>query len=355
VLWKDEVITDLKTLNDGYQSVGLAVNNRRQVVGAADNGIADPDAMSSDNYGWVTQTRAFLWQDDVMQDLGTLGGTDAVALLINDRGQIVGASYTSSAPSAYCGANLGASLTTGAFLYEDGKMKNIGSFGGTCTFPTDLNDQGEIIGISTLPGDKYQHAFLWNGSLEDLHNTIGGHNAAAIALNNDGVAAGWASLKGDQVVHASLWKNRSMTDLGTLDGDPCSLGYSINAQGQVVGVSGYQQDLSGCNSGTTLRAFLWDGTSMVDLNALISPQSSLYLVQPETINDRGEIAGVGVDASGNQHTFLLIPCDNDDAGWQSAAGETSSNSAAPTQHAAAANPGHRVRKLTGPRTGSSQQ
>lgn len=320
VLWKDSLITDLKTLKDGYESVALSVNNRGQVVGAADNGTADSNAMSSDNYGWVTQTRAFLWQDDVMQDLGTLGGTDAVALLINDQEQIVGASYTSSAPSAYCFANLGSSLTTGAFLYEDGEMKNIGSFGGTCTFPSDLNNRGEIVGISTLPGDKYQHAFFWDGSLKDLHNSIGGHNAAAIALNYDGAAVGWASLSGDHVVHAALWQNRSMTDLGTLGTDPCSIAYSVNAAGQVVGVSGYQQDLSGCNSGNTIRAFLWEGSSMVDLNALISPQSSLYLVAPETINDRGEIAGVGVDADGNQHAFLLIPCSPDDCACEDATG-----------------------------------
>ncbi len=48
---------------------------------------------------------------------------------------------------------------------------------------------------------------------------------------------------------------------------------------------------------------------MVDLNALIPANSTLFLHAPETINDRGEIAGVGFDPSGNQHAFLLIPCD----------------------------------------------
>jgi probable HAF family extracellular repeat protein len=314
VLWKDSAITDLKTLKHGHQSVALAVNNRGQVVGAADNGKADSNAMSSDIYGWVTQTRAFLWQDDVMQDVGTLGGTDAVALLINDQGQIVGASYTSSAPSAYCGANFGASLTTGAFLYENGEMKNIGSFGGTCTFPTDLNDQGEIVGISTLPGDKYQHAFLWNGSLKDLHNNIGGHNAAAIGINDGGNAVGFASLSGDQYVHAALWKQGTMIDLGTVDGDPCSNAYSLNANDQVVGVS-----VPGCDFNQT-RAVLWEDGSIADLNTLIPPDSPLYLTTPETINDRGEIAGVGLDSSGNQHAFLLIPCSLDDCACGDAAG-----------------------------------
>jgi hypothetical protein len=39
----------------------------------------------------------------------------------------------------------------------------------------------------------------------------------------------------------------------------------------------------------------------------------------DTINDHGEIAGVGVDANGNQHAFLLIPCGHDDDACQNAA------------------------------------
>lgn len=309
VLWKDGKMTDLQTLQDGSESAALAVNSSGLVAGAADNSIPDSNALYFDEvYGWATQTRAFVWQDGVMKDIGTLGGTDAVAFLINERGQIVGISYTSSAPSAYCANQLGASLATGGFIYEDGKMKNLGSFGGTCTFPADLNDAGEVVGLSTVKGDAYQHAFLWeNDSFHQLPNTIGGNNGAAIALNNDGEATGWASLPGDQAVHASLWKNNLMTDLGTLGEDPCSLGYSINVRGQVVGISGFQQDLTGCNSGNTIRAFLWENGSMVDLNTLIPPDSPLYLTVADIINDLGEIAGTGVDANGNQHAFFLIP------------------------------------------------
>jgi probable HAF family extracellular repeat protein len=350
VLWKDGEMTDLETLPDGFESVAVAVNSSGLVVGAADNNILDPNTMYAEYYGWGTQTRAFMWQNGVMKDLGTLGGTDAAAFLVNERGQIVGTSYTSSAPSAYCAQQLGASLTTGAFRYEDGNMKNLGSFGGTCTFPTDLNDRGEVVGLSTLKGDIYQHAFLWeNDSFHELPNMIGGNNAAAIALNNNGGAAGWASLPGDQAVHASLWTNNSMTDLGTLGKDPCSLGYSINMRGQVVGISGFQQDLSGCNSGNTIRAFLWEDGSMVDLNTLIPPDSPLYLTLPDIINDLGEIAGIGVDANGNEHAFLLIPCETDDAACQDAAKATSAVQvhAPVVRHANAANPPNLRGKVPG--------
>ena len=93
VLWKHGKITDLGTLEGGYESEAFAVNARGQVVGAATNGIPDPSSI----VGVSTQVRAFLWQNGAMQDLGTLpGGTDAVALLVNERGQIVGQSYTAS-------------------------------------------------------------------------------------------------------------------------------------------------------------------------------------------------------------------------------------------------------------------
>jgi probable HAF family extracellular repeat protein len=76
VVWKDGRINDLGTLPaGGYESIGNAVNSRGQVVGLATNTIPDNFSL----FG-PTQSRAFLWQDGVMQDLGTLGGTDALAV-----------------------------------------------------------------------------------------------------------------------------------------------------------------------------------------------------------------------------------------------------------------------------------
>jgi len=318
VLWKNGAITDLGTLEGGYESAALAVNSRGQVVGAADNGIADASPLSSDLYGWGTQTRAFLWQNGAIQDLGTLGGSDAVALLVNERGQVAGVSYTDSNPSSYCAQQLGAYNTTGSFLWEMGEMTNLGSFGGTCTFASDLNNNGEVVGLSTLPGDQFQHAFLWkHGNLIELPNGIGGNNSAALALNEGGLAAGWASLPGDQQSHAALWKNGAMTDLGSVDGDLCANGFSINSSGQVVGVSVPTCDFLGAT-----RAFLWENGSIADLNALIPSGSPLYLLAADTINDRGEIAGVGLDANFNAHAFLLMPCSREDNGCNDAAAQS---------------------------------
>src|SRR5262249_21286228 len=68
--------------------------------------------------------------------------------------------------------------------------------------------------------------------------------------------------------------------------------------------------------GTIYRAFLWGKGSMIDLNTLIPPRSSLQLVLAMDINDRGEIDGEGVPLGvppanwvTEGHEFLLIPCD----------------------------------------------
>ena len=310
VLWKNGGIVDLGTLNGGLESVALAVNSRGQVVGAADNGISDAESIYS-NFGFATQTRAFLWQKGEMQDLGTLGGTDAVALLINERGQIVGDSYTADAkPSDYCANNLGFALTTGAFIWENGRMEDLGNFGGTCTIAIALNDRSQVIGLSTLPRDQAQHPFLWDrGSMKDL-GTFGGTLGSANALNDAGTVVGWATYPGDQLYHAALWTNGEMTDLGALEGG-FSFGYDINAQEQVVG-------LATDSNLNNHRAVFWEkGGPIVDLNTLIPANSSLQLQEADNINDRGEIAGRGVPAGCDNsdvcgHVFLLIPCPTDD-------------------------------------------
>src|SRR4051812_33268588 len=89
VLWRNATIRDLGTLG-GYESQAFALNDRDQVVGVAANGVSDAFSM----LGWETQARAFLWQSGRLRDLGTLGGPDSFGWAVNDRGQVAGLSYT---------------------------------------------------------------------------------------------------------------------------------------------------------------------------------------------------------------------------------------------------------------------
>jgi len=265
-------------------------------VGFAQNAIPDPTSAG-------TETRAYVWDErSGMQDLGTLGGPDAAANLINQRGQIAGAASTNYALNATTGM-----ATFDPFLWEKGKMTDLGTLGGTFGVPNGLNNRGQVVGQSNLAGDQIFHPFLWTkpGPMQDL-GTFGGSGAAG-AINDAGEVVGSANFAGDQVGHAFLWKKGNMADLGAVDGDTCSVASAINAEGQIVGMS-FNCDFS------TQHAVLWQNGQIIDLNTLISPNSALYLTRALAINDRGEIAGIGNPAScffdpGCGHAFLLIPCD----------------------------------------------
>jgi probable HAF family extracellular repeat protein len=292
VVWKNGQIINLGTLG-GNQSFGFSINNRGQAVGVALNAISDPFSL----FGLGTQTRAFLSQNGVMQDLGTLGGPDAQPQNVNERGQVCGNSYTSSIPNPTTGIP-----TLDPFLWERGRMIDLGTLGGTIGACFYLNDRGQVAGTSNLAGDLTFHPFLWSeGVLTDL-GTLGGNTGQPNWLNDNGAVIGRADLPGNQIHHGFLWSNGNMTDLGTVGSDPCSVANTINSRGQIVGSS------TTCQSG--LHAFIWeDGGPMADLNTLVNPGSGLQLISAAYISDRGEITGDGVLPNGDTRAFLLIPCD----------------------------------------------
>jgi len=317
VLWRNGNIMDLGTLPEGgYESGAEAVNSRGQVVGWAFNKISDPYSMSlwSTLYNYYEpiepyQTRAFVWQDGVMQDMGTLGtGTDAFAMAINERGQAIGISYTNSTPNQVTtSCSLGPIPTQDPFLWENGKMIDLGTLGGTCGVPSWINNFGHVAGSSDLAQDLAQHAFLWTRGegMKDL-GTLGGSNSEASMVSDSGKVVGGSLLQGDTQYDAFLW-NGKMHDLGALNGANCAYAFSVNAQEQVVGNSG-----PGCST----SAFLWeDGGPMVDLNTLIiNPNPALTLLNIDIINDRGEIAGMGGDTNDLTRAVVLIPCDENHPG-----------------------------------------
>jgi probable HAF family extracellular repeat protein len=201
------------------------------------------------------------------------------------------------------------------FLWKDDNMLDLGSPGGTDSEPTALDESGEVVGYSTLPGDSTTHPFLWRrGQLIDL-GTLGGDTGTTNWINDCGDIAGKADLPGPapQNHDAVLWRNGKMIDLGVLPGDACSNAYFVNSRGQVVGTS---EDRKLCSIPTGQHAFLWEkGGPMVDLNTLIAPGANLRLTFAVAINNYGEIAGFGVppgcepqDYGLCGHAYVLRPC-----------------------------------------------
>ena len=95
-----------------------------------------------------------------------------------------------------------------------------------------------------------------------------------------------------------------MKDLGTLGGpNICSNAHGINSSDQIIGIS------SDCV--TSYHAALWEnGGPWVDLNTLVPPHPGVQLNGLDNyINDRGEILTDGTLTNGDNHAYLLIPCD----------------------------------------------
>jgi probable HAF family extracellular repeat protein len=299
VVWKNGQIINMGTLGVNFVSPN-AMNDRGQVVGLALNDI--PDQFSFIGLG--TQTRAFLWQDGVMLDLGTLGGPDAWAASINEQGVVAGWALVDSTPNAVTGQP-----TQHPFLWRDGALLDLGTLGGTSAVVGSLqnpgaggsiNNRGQVIGTSNLAGDLIHHPFLWDrGVLKDL-GTLGGDLGEAWWINDGGQVVGRADLPGSQVHHAFLWKNGTMTDLGASPSWPCSTAIDINSRGQVIIDTG----ICGVGGGPGL---LWENGHLYDLNDLIPPNSGLQIGDVNFINDRGEIAATGVLPNGDEHAVLLIP------------------------------------------------
>ena len=155
-------------------------------------------------------------------------GSMAVALSINDSGQVVG--YSQSATSRQ------------AMVYAHGAWQPIPQLaGGSWSIATAVNAAGSVVGAGTVgqvDGGTLppQHAFRYqSGAPVDL-GTLGGANSSANALSDDGAKIAGRLESADGNTHAFLWSAGRFIDLGTLGGAN-SAAFGVNKSGDVVGVA----------------------------------------------------------------------------------------------------------------------
>src|SRR5688572_26331337 len=82
----------------------------------------------------------FVLTDARAEELVGIGaGYPSDAVAVNARGQVAGKYRVSGAMHA--------------FLWSDGNLVDLGTLGGSTSYPTAMNDAGQVIGQSMMPGD----------------------------------------------------------------------------------------------------------------------------------------------------------------------------------------------------------
>ena len=306
-LWQKGLMTDLGTLGGPNSYAVWPFSDLNQIGGASDTSTLDPNAEDFCGFGTGLACLPFLWQKGVMTPLPTLGGTNGAAYEVNNLGVVVGTAQNTTVDSSCPPPRV---LRWKPVFWLKGKVHELPLLDGDTTgAAVVVNDLGLIAGSSRTCDGSYIHAVLWQyGKIVKL-GSLGGTFNYPVGINNWGQVTGESNLPGDTATHAFLWqKHNGMIDLGTLPGDLSSSGDGINDLGQIVGGS--------CDIDENCRAFLWQDGVMTDLNTLIPPDSTLYLVEATgTINNRGQIGGYAYDtASGEFHAFLLNPSDRNSSG-----------------------------------------
>jgi probable HAF family extracellular repeat protein len=298
-LWHRGVMTDLGTLGGGDpvpSSLALSINDRGEIAGLSETSIADP--LGENFCGDFLICLPVVWRGGVITTLPTLGGNNGVAIDINSRSEVVGRTETSQLDTA-CPP----SFSVTPSLWEKGRVHELPTIpGDTHGNVNTINDKGEAGGFTFDCISGSFHPVLWqNGKATDI--TVADLGIEPDAINNRGEVTGTGG-DANGIEHAFLWKNGVATILETLPDTAESHGNSINDKGQVAGQS--------CTANGDCTVFVWQNDVVRDLNALATPGSSLFAVDPGKINARGQIVGLAFTDAGDLHGFLATPCDQED-------------------------------------------
>jgi len=150
-----------------------------------------------------------------LADLGTLGGSSAVASGVNDVGQAVG---TMTTPSGFMNA----------FSFSGSSLTSLSP--ATAAQANGINNTGQVAGSQDIGGQSY--ATVWNNGVA---TAVAGAGSYGMAINNSGGVAGMLVNNGQG--NAFVAENGTVIDLGTFSGGnsrPLVLRWNGHAWGRVT-------------------------------------------------------------------------------------------------------------------------
>jgi probable HAF family extracellular repeat protein len=301
--------TDLGTLG-GPNALSYGPDGREEMAITSETSKTDPLGEDFCGFGTHLICLGAFW-NGTMTALPTLGGANAIAWNLNNRGQLAGVAENAT-KDKLCKSPQVLDFEPAIWGPGQGQIQALPTLSGdTVGFAVMINDLGQAVGSSGtcdntavgVQGVFYgPHAVLWdNGSATDLGNLGGMMNNSATAINNRSEVVGSSDLSGDTSAHAFLWtKAAGIQDIGALGADVNAAAIWINNNSQVSG--GSCDDMGNC------RAFVWQNKVMTDLNTLIPSDSPFYLLFACSINDAGEMVGPAFNKNtGEVHAYLATP------------------------------------------------
>lgn len=248
------------------------------------------------------EQRAFLWQDGKLTNLGGLGGSSTIPRGMNDHGHVVGCATTATGE-------------THAFLWRDGKLQDLGAEPGGNSEAWDINNLGVVVGNAEEPVTKLHHAVLWTrGVRHPLPDS--GKSSSATFVNDALVILGNGLDRDGGSWHAFSWIDGRVRDVGVAPGYETSGFWGLNEHGQGVGY--FSRGGSPHTPGEN-RPFVYK-----DHRAADAPILEKAGVIPFGINASGQIIGGGGGAPYAVRGAYLLDGDrllplNDlvrDSGWK---------------------------------------
>ena len=157
--------------------MGYDLNDNGEVVGRLIYAMHDYPGSSS----WAV-THAFYWKDGQFTDLESALTQDPVsyALAINAASQVV------------VRMDIDATGTNG-YMWEHGVRQVLPTLGGTGALAMGINDHGEMVGGAATPSGVWNAALWLNGSVQPLGSLLGPDETyyrIAQDINNDSVIVG---------------------------------------------------------------------------------------------------------------------------------------------------------------------